>query len=304
MTPQPSVTPSPSMMEDLRKEYHKQICAGILGHRPGSTFYSNADSSSSASVDFAQRMAASIVANTGRACTLTPPSGQAAGALFGTYTKAYLEAAFGQLQHIRPGRWVFSTSQIRAGIAGFDQYQHLAELKRVLDQHVQLKAALGGDYFITPDIVVSRSPLTDQEIDQHQPLINNTPGIATHTPLRAANHPGPTPAPPILHASISCKWTMRSDRAQNTRTEALNLIRNRKGQVPHIIAVTFEPLPSRLASIAMGTGDVDCTYHGALHELRAGIVASGAQDQLELLDTLIDGRRLRDISDLPFDLAT
>lgn len=107
----------------------------------------------------------------------------------------------------------------------------------------------------------------------------------------------------ILHASISCKWTMRSDRSQNTRTEALNPIRNRKGQVPHIVAVTLEPMPTRLASIAMGTGDVDCTYHSAFYELKEAVDESGNSDQAEMLDTLISGRRLRDISDLPFDLA-
>lgn len=66
---------------------------------------------------------------------------------------------------------------------------------------------------------------------------------------------------PILHASISCKWTIRSDRAQNARSEALNLIRNRKGNLPHVMVVTAEPTPSRLASIALGTGDIDCVYH-------------------------------------------
>ena len=35
---------------------------------------------------------------------------------------------------------------------------------------------------------------------------------------------------------------MRSDRAQYSRTEALNLIRNRKGRLPHIVVVTGEPL--------------------------------------------------------------
>ncbi|MBN1975836.1 MAG: restriction endonuclease, partial [Anaerolineae bacterium] len=33
---------------------------------------------------------------------------------------------------------------------------------------------------------------------------------------------------------MSCKWTIRSDRGQNPRTEVLNLIRNRKGHLPHI----------------------------------------------------------------------
>lgn len=109
---------------------------------------------------------------------------------------------------------------------------------------------------------------------------------------------------PILHASISCKYTMRSDRAQNTRTEALNLMRNRKGRNPHIVAVTVEPLPSRIASIAMGTGDLDCAYHAALDELVQATVDLGYEDAEELLRVLIGGRRLRDISDLPLDLAT
>ena len=72
-----------------------------------------------------------------------------------------------------------------------------------------------------------------------------------------------------LHASISCKWTIRSDRAQNARTEGLNLIRNRKGHTLHITIVTAEPYPQRIASVALGTGDIDCVYHIALPELAA-----------------------------------
>ena len=39
----------------------------------------------------------------------------------------------------------------------------------------------------------------------------------------------------------------------------------------------------------------------ALHELE--IAVKNNEDQQEMLHTLIDGKRLRDISDLPFDLA-
>jgi len=53
----------------------------------------------------------------------------------------------------------------------------------------------------------------------------------------------------------------------------------------------------------MGTGDIDCTYHAALPELKAAIDELGKDEQAEVLDSLIDGRRLRDISDLPLDLA-
>ena len=109
---------------------------------------------------------------------------------------------------------------------------------------------------------------------------------------------------PILHASISAKWTMRSDRAQNSRTEALNLIRNRKGQTPHIVVVTGEPSPSRLASLALGTADIDCLYHAFLPELVASVdELEGREDLAELVHTLVDGKRLKDIADLPLDLA-
>jgi hypothetical protein len=99
---------------------------------------------------------------------------------------------------------------------------------------------------------------------------------------------------------------LRSDRAQNARTEALNLIRNRNGRVPHIVAITAEPTPKRIASIALGSSDIDCIYHVALPELREAVAESlegRRSEQLEDLDMLIQGKRLRDISDLPLDLA-
>ena len=130
-------------------------------------------------------------------------------------------------------------------------------------------------------------------------MVNKKELIAQLTPLRQVNKD----IQPLLHASISCKWTLRSDRAQNSRTEALNLIRNRKGNLPHIVAVTAEPTATRIASLALGTGDIDCVYHFALNELRYAISSIGDESQMEMLDVLIHGRRLRDISDLPFDLS-
>ena len=41
----------------------------------------------------------------------------------------------------------------------------------------------------------------------------------------------------------------------------------------------------------------------ALHELRQAIEEIDNQDQLDMLNILVEGQRLRDISDLPFDLA-
>lgn len=280
---------------NLRGDYHKKICSTILGYRPGSEVITIADSHSSTSREFSAGMAERM----GYPLCLNPQMGQTAGKLFAQYTKEFLEEAFSYLQHVRPGEWLFSVSQAAPGIAAFDQYEHLAALQSLIMEHGDLAATLGVDYLITPDIVVARRPLSDDEINKRETLVSKD-SVSTLTPLRSINYDNPRP---VLHASISCKWTMRSDRAQNTRTEALNLIRNRKGNTPHIVAVTLEPMPSRLASIAMGTGDVDCTYHAALYELMEAVRESGNEDQAEILETLVKGRRLRDISDLPFDLA-
>src|SRR5207248_11763113 len=114
-------------------------------------------------------------------------------------------------------------------------------------------------------------PESDEEINAAAKIVDET--VAVRSSLRKRNNERP-----ILHASISCKWTLRSDRAQNARSEALNLIRNRKGRAPHIAVVTGEPLPSRLASLALGTGDLDCVYHFALPELIARVDKLGLED--------------------------
>lgn len=284
------------LLSELRRNYHRRLCSRILGLRDGSPALSIADKHSPASVQIAQ----GIVDRIGLDLTDSPRTGQTSGKLFTKFTKEFLEAAFATLQRVRPGTWRWSTSQKKIGIAAYDQYSHLAQLQQILENSPELKTALGGNYLITPDIIVGRKPLTDEEINAPDEFLSTTDQtLASYSPLRMNNQ-----AALILHASISCKWTIRSDRAQNTRTEALNLIRNRKGNTPHIVLVTMEPLPSRLASIILGTGDLDCSYHGALYELRESVQATERPELLEQLDEMMEGRRLRDISDLPLDLAT
>jgi len=275
----------------LRSSYHRHICKQILSVRGGVP--NIADGSSKASV----AIALGIIDALQHPLSHKPPTGQTAGLLFEQLTKDFLEESFQLLQHLRPGKWLFSVNQ---SISQFEQYEHVANLHRLLKEKPELAAALGGDYLVTPDIIVGRYPVADSEINQSKKVVGGLEPICQLTPLRAINRTG---NPCLLHASISCKWTIRSDRAQNIRTEALNLIRNRKGHTPHIAAVTAEPLPTRLASLALGTGDLDCIYHFALPELREATKDKGGEDQLEVLVGMINGRRLRDISDLPLDLA-
>ena len=180
---------------------------------------------------------------------------------------------------------------------GCEQYAHLGDLAKFCLEHRELAAALGNDYAISPDVIVTRNPETDKVIDSGGSFLAN--GLAMRSPLRESVN-----QLPILHACVSCKFTLRSDRSQNARSEALNLIRNRKGRTPHIVIVTAECLPSRLASLALGTGDIDCLYHIALPELIAAVDRLDFPDAKDMLDTMIAGRRIRDITDLPLDLAT
>jgi hypothetical protein len=296
---------------ELRRHYHQRICREIIRistHSRGHTFPNFADGSSRSSV----LIASGIVARLEYATNTTILTGQTAGGYFEVCTRDYLEEAFTALQHLRPGNFRYAT---HTPISDFDQYDHLAQLQRLVkkllkednEENNELATALGQDYIITPDIVVSRSPLEDSEINARGKLVDATEPVAQLTPLRSANSLANSPRQ-MLHASISCKWTLRSDRSQNARTEGLNLIRNRKGSAPKIVAVTGEPLPTRLASLALGTGDLDCVYHFALTELLATVADlnteanPGISDQAEMLTALVNGKRLRDIADLPFDL--
>jgi hypothetical protein len=281
-------------LDTLRKEYHATLCRELLAIRDG--VVNIADRGSTTSVAIARALCLKL----GVGGATASKSAQTLGKEFADHTAAFLRAAFVRLDHLRPGPWLFATQPNEANIDRFAQYAHLADVQRVLNENPALKASLGGDYLITPDIVVFRFPLEDKTLDPTGRFLDPRSRVARRTPLRRDNT---SDAAPMLLASISMKWTMRSDRSQNTRTEALNLLRNRKGAAPHIAVVTLEPMPTRIASIAMGTGDVDCTYHAALDELREALVEAQLADQLEVLDTLVDGRRLRDISDLPYDLA-
>ena len=284
-------------LRELRNNYHAKLGQQIVcfSNRAGITYPNFADRGSRSSILIANGIAEAL----GFSRQISKQiSAQRAGALFETLTCEFIEHTFAAIRHMRPGKWKYLTSQTQ--ISRFVQYCHLQAFDHLVRDDRSLSTALGHDYLVTPDIVVARSPVSRDDVNR-KTLFLDDPGIATLTPSLESNH---STALPFLHASISCKWTIRSDRSQNTRTEALNLIRNRKGNLPHIIAVTAEPLPTRIASLALGTGDLDCVYHIALDELQT-ICSSlpSCEDQADMLFTMVDGNRLRDISDLPFDIA-
>ena len=282
-----------ALIAKARKDYHQALLSnGVLTlDRKGVA--SNADSSSKLSIHIARGIADQLMAEVHEKTV-----GQTSGAKFEQINMDFLAGTFPHLQTLRPGKWHIAKLGNRNAIktSSFSQYEHLEYLNLLTKSDARLAASMGNDYMVAPDVVIYREPEDDNTINAQSVMVDDT--VCLLTDMRKNNG-----GLPILHASVSAKWPMRSDRAQNSRTEALGLIRNRKGRLPHIVVVTGEPMPARLASLALGTGDIDCVYHFALYELVTSVQHAGAEDSIELLNILIQGKRLKDISDLPLDLT-
>lgn len=291
-----------------RRQFHDVLKDKVLRIDKG--VLSNADKGNKASKEIALGIAKRIgFDNPG-----VKLKGQTAGNEFEIATAWFLRETFPSLNHLRPGRWQIrkigekvdaeKTGQDQPQkdfkklikIAEFEQYRHLIAIAKAASENPELAASLGSDYIIKPDVVIFRDLAGDEEINSHGVLVDDS--VALRSSLRKSNG-----GSPLLHASISCKLTIRSDRSQNSRSEALNLIRNRRGKLPHVVVVTAEPLPSRLSSVALGGGDIDCVYHFALPELIETVRELGMADSGEALAIMTGGKRLKDISDLPLDLA-
>jgi hypothetical protein len=275
-----------------RSMFHSKLIKCSLSSKGGIPVF--ADVGNKASIEIARR----LVAKLGQSVTAARVAGQTSGNEFEGACCDFITATFKKLGHLRPGKWqvVRLPQRDRVGIARFEQYSHLSEIARMCKENTELATVIGSDYLICPDIVIFRDLEEDNEINRHENLVDDK--TANRASLRKSNG-----GKPIIHASISCKWTIRSDRVQNSRAEALNLMRNRKGHLPHIVVLTAEPLPSRLASIALGTGDIDTIYHFALPELIESVSEINSPDSSEMMRIMLEGKRLRDISDLPLDLA-
>lgn len=188
--------------------------------------------------------------------------GQTLGSQFETAITKVLSQRLFELDQDR--HWSVGSQQITE----FSQYEHLEHIRSLAeeDQGGTLRSSLGTDYLIKPDITIGILQEERQSQQQH------------------------------LHAAVSCKWTIRSDRVQNIRHEGVILTRHRRGRQPHIVAVTAEPLPSRLAAIARGTGELDCVYHVALQQLQSAC-PTDSESEVILME-LIEQDRLRPFSAL------
>ncbi|MEM9156372.1 MAG: NgoMIV family type II restriction endonuclease [Cyanobacteria bacterium P01_F01_bin.33] len=282
-----------SFLSQARTAFHAELLKKAVLAVNTKGVPSNADGSNKLSRELAMNIADQLQAEAGERL-----AGQTSGNEFEQIVAHFLDSSFRKFSVIRPGSWVIAKvgGRSRTAVAEYGQYAHLLDLHDAIEQNPSLLTALGNDYAVAPDVVVVRLPEPDASINKDEFLVDDFYGILADIREKEGRKP-------LLHASVSTKWTLRSDRAQNARAEALNLIRNRKGRQPHIVLVTGEPTPSRLSSLALGTGDLDCIYHFALPELKNAVDAQNEQKHKDLLDAMIEGRRLKDIADLPLDLA-
>jgi hypothetical protein len=278
-----------------RKNFHDDLIEKYTLSLSPDGVASNADSSQKTSVSIGLSIAKDLSAGT----IPKKLTGQRVGKQFEEAVEGFLSDTFPLFQSLRPGDWSIENvggSRAEYQISRYEPYTHLADLANAIENDRNLASVLGNSYEISPDILILRKPESDENVNRDSDLVDSESG--RYAVIRMANQDRP-----IVHAIVSCKWTLRSDRAQNARSEALNVIRNRKGRTPHIAVVTGEPSPSRLASLALGTGDIDTVYHFALPELIKAVHETDNDEAVSMLNTLVTGKRLRDISDLPLDLA-
>ncbi|GAB4061414.1 NgoMIV family type II restriction endonuclease [Catellatospora paridis] len=144
--------------------------------------------------------------------------------------------------------------------SSYQQFSHLDALHRLFTDNPALRSTVGQDYQVQTDVCIGL-PHHDGSAD-------------------------------LLHAAVSSKWSLRSDRAQNVRHEFATLVRNRRGRLPHLVLVTAEPLPTRLLSIARGTGDIDAVYHLLFDEIAKGVETSTRQQKSAWAELVGQGRLL------------
>lgn len=281
-----------SLIAAERSKYHEYIVSSGVLSTDLNGVTSNADTSSRLSMDIAGRLAAALGAG-----TRSKLIGQRAGADFEKANMMFLEATFPKLQNLRPGSWhiVKLGNKSSMKTSSFAQYGHLEHLSELTAADTLLRASLGNDYMISPDVVIYRDPVPDDIINSSRPIVDDT--ISLMSDLRTRKE-----SMPILHASISAKWTMRSDRAEQPHRGSRIDTEQKGASPPH--SGCYGRTCTRPSGLPRSwPGDIDCMYHFALYELAEAVRDSGYEDSIEMLNMLITGKRIKDISDLPLDLA-
>jgi hypothetical protein len=150
--------------------FHSALLSSVLTEKEGVP--SNADKSNGPSVAIAK----AVMAKLGRSRESVKAAGQTSGNVFEQLCRDFLGATFLHLGHLRPGRWDILHGEGKSmAIEGYEQFAHLGDLERLASTHPELRAFLGNDYTIKPDILIVRHPEEDEAINQFGAVVDAHP---------------------------------------------------------------------------------------------------------------------------------
>jgi NgoMIV restriction enzyme len=109
------------------------------------------------------------------------------------------------LTHLRPGKWRIGSGK---SIAQFAQYAHLLAIDKVLNDNPGLKASLGGDYIIKPDIVIGRMPEDDDVINGAEVIVDDS--SVNYAALRKKSGAGEMLLPALVASGPSARIAFRT----------------------------------------------------------------------------------------------
>lgn len=167
-----------SLLASARKRFHARLLNNVL-KIDSDGIPSNADRGSKTSKVIAKNLAVLLGAGVGDRL-----AGQTSGSKFESLAEEFLRETFLNLQHIRPGDWIIEKigNRNRLSIANYEQYSHLIALHKASKNNPELAVILGNDYTITPDVIIARNLLEDNEINAEQKIIDGS--TRTHAAVR------------------------------------------------------------------------------------------------------------------------
>jgi hypothetical protein len=205
----------------------------------------------------------------------------------------------------------------------FEQFRHVGALRDMKPEpsreYVKAWAALGRftrrrlgnpkDLHRFEDLAAAMETAVSNETEARRILLEEVGEESLLNLDVTACRQRPGPRTPSLEIGLSLKWSLRTDRAQDCRSQGAKMAALRRGRMPHFAVVTMEPRPYMLNLLGGGSGEVDCVYHLDLPALRTAVEQAclgrpRRRSTLETFNRLVAQRRLRDWDELVDYAAT
>jgi len=198
----------------------------------------------------------------------------------------------------------------------FDQYAHLSVFPTFRRANVSTETSLArlAEAIATVDSLEARVSLSAElararaSLQRQDALVGELVSNMPEEALLKVDITVAEPRPgglPLVHTTISSKWSLRTDRAQDCVSQGAKLVAQRRGRMPHFAVLTIEPRPAMLKILGDGSGSIDCVYHldlPALTRAWEGLAASQVRPETwspyRSFRRLVEQRRLRDYDEL------